>query len=148
MRPIDCPETPVRNYRYTLRNIPKVRISLPLRGGSLKSRKKCVHGLCQSSTRRSQPPSSKSLPITLYQSSYHSLQYMLTVPNDKLGNSNMQLTNKLRRSLLCAASEVLLSLFLVLHENKSEFSAFGTWGHIGTVSFSAWTSETLGVLHY
>jgi hypothetical protein len=38
MGPIGCPETSVRNYRYTLRNIPKQRISLLLRGESLKSR--------------------------------------------------------------------------------------------------------------
>ena len=128
MWPIGCPETSVRSYRYRLRDIPKERISLLLRGGSLESRKKCVHGLCQYSTRRSQPPPSKSLPITLYQSSYHSRQYMLTVPNDKLGNSNIQLANKLRRSFLRAASEVLLSLFLVLHKVKSGFCAFCTWG--------------------
>jgi len=73
---------------------------------------------------------------------------MLTVPNDKLGSCNIQLANKLRKSLLRAASEVLLSLLLILHENKSEFCAFCTWGHIGTVSFSAWTAETVDVLHY
>ena len=28
MRPIDCPETSVRNYHYSLRNDPEERISL------------------------------------------------------------------------------------------------------------------------
>ena len=35
--PIGCPETSVRNYHYTLRNIAEERISNLLRGGSLKS---------------------------------------------------------------------------------------------------------------
>jgi hypothetical protein len=38
MEPIGCPETPVRNYDFTLRNIPEERSSHPLRGTSLKSR--------------------------------------------------------------------------------------------------------------
>jgi hypothetical protein len=36
--PIGCPETSVRNYRYSLRSNPEERISHLLRGGSLKSR--------------------------------------------------------------------------------------------------------------
>ena len=35
----DCPETSVKNYRYSLRNDPEERSSHPLRGGSLKSRR-------------------------------------------------------------------------------------------------------------
>ena len=35
---IGCPETSVRNYQYTLRNIPEERKSHLFRGGSLKSR--------------------------------------------------------------------------------------------------------------
>ena len=40
MGPIGCPETSVRNYRSTLRNIPEERRSHLHRGGSLKSRMK------------------------------------------------------------------------------------------------------------
>ena len=36
MWPIDCPETSVRNYHYSLRNSPEERSSHPLRGWSLK----------------------------------------------------------------------------------------------------------------
>ena len=36
--PIGCPETPIRNYRYTPRKIAKERGSYLHRGGSLKSR--------------------------------------------------------------------------------------------------------------
>jgi len=38
MWPLDCPETSVRNYHSTLRNIPEERRSHLHRGGSLKSR--------------------------------------------------------------------------------------------------------------
>jgi hypothetical protein len=38
MGPIDCPETSVRNYHYSLRNNPEERSSGLLRRGSLKSR--------------------------------------------------------------------------------------------------------------
>jgi len=38
MERIGCPETSVRNYRYSLRNNPEDRSSQLLRGGSLKSR--------------------------------------------------------------------------------------------------------------
>jgi len=37
IEPIVCPETSVRNYQYTLRNIPEERRSHVLRGGRLKS---------------------------------------------------------------------------------------------------------------
>ena len=37
MGPIACPETSVRNYRYSLCNDPEERSSQLLRGGSLKS---------------------------------------------------------------------------------------------------------------
>ena len=37
--PIICPETSVRNCHHLLHNEPEERISRPLRGGSLKSRK-------------------------------------------------------------------------------------------------------------
>ena len=37
MGPIDCPETTVRNYHYSLRNNPEERSSQLIRGGSLKS---------------------------------------------------------------------------------------------------------------
>jgi len=40
MGPIRCPISSVRNYHYTLRNNPEERSSHPLRGGSLKSRKR------------------------------------------------------------------------------------------------------------
>jgi len=36
---VGCPETSVRNYHYTLRNIPQKRISHQLLGGSLESNK-------------------------------------------------------------------------------------------------------------
>ena len=36
--PLGCPETSVKNYHCTLRNIPEERTSYILRGGSLKSR--------------------------------------------------------------------------------------------------------------
>jgi hypothetical protein len=36
--PICCPETSIRDYRYSLCNSPEERSSLLLRGGSLKSR--------------------------------------------------------------------------------------------------------------
>jgi len=39
MGPIGCPETSVRNYQYTLHNVPEERSSHLLRGGSLKSHK-------------------------------------------------------------------------------------------------------------
>ena len=39
MVPIGCPETSVRNYRYSLRNSPEERSSQLLPGGSLKSHK-------------------------------------------------------------------------------------------------------------
>jgi hypothetical protein len=38
MGPIDCPETMVRNYRYSLRNDPGEHTSHLLRSGNLKSR--------------------------------------------------------------------------------------------------------------
>ena len=38
MGPIDCSETSVRNYLYSLRNKPEERSSQLLRGGSLKLR--------------------------------------------------------------------------------------------------------------
>ena len=38
MRPIGCARTSVRNYHYSLRNIPEERCSQLLRDGSLKSR--------------------------------------------------------------------------------------------------------------
>jgi hypothetical protein len=38
--PVGCPVTSVRNYHYTLRNMAEQRISLILRGGSLKSSKR------------------------------------------------------------------------------------------------------------
>jgi hypothetical protein len=38
MGPISCPETPVRNYHYSLRNSPEERTYHLLRGGVLKSR--------------------------------------------------------------------------------------------------------------
>jgi len=37
MEQISYPETPVRNYQHTLRNIPEERRSRVRRGGSLKS---------------------------------------------------------------------------------------------------------------
>jgi len=39
MGPIGCPETSVKNYQYTLRNIAEEREYDILRGGSLKSHK-------------------------------------------------------------------------------------------------------------
>jgi len=39
MGPIDCPETSVRNYLYSLRHSPEERSSYLIRGKSLKSRK-------------------------------------------------------------------------------------------------------------
>jgi len=38
MGPVGCPETPVGNYEYSLRNKPEERICHVLRGGSLKLR--------------------------------------------------------------------------------------------------------------
>jgi hypothetical protein len=40
---IGCPETSVRNFRYSLRNNPEVRNSYQLRGESLKSRNELVN---------------------------------------------------------------------------------------------------------
>jgi hypothetical protein len=40
MKPIGCPKTSVRKYKYTLRNIPEERRSHLRRGGGLKSLKK------------------------------------------------------------------------------------------------------------
>jgi len=45
MGPTGCPETSVKNYQYTLRNIPGERRSLLLRSGSLKSTGEIVAGL-------------------------------------------------------------------------------------------------------
>jgi len=45
MGPTGCPETSVRNYYYTLRNIPEERRSLLLHSGSLKSTGEIVAGL-------------------------------------------------------------------------------------------------------
>jgi hypothetical protein len=39
MEPIGRPETPISNYHYTLRDIPKDRVAHPYRGRSIKSRK-------------------------------------------------------------------------------------------------------------
>jgi hypothetical protein len=41
--PIGCPETSVRNFRYSLRNNPEVQNSYQLRGVSLKSRNELVN---------------------------------------------------------------------------------------------------------
>jgi hypothetical protein len=38
-----CPETPVRNYHYSLRNNPEERSSYLLRGGNLKSHNPDTH---------------------------------------------------------------------------------------------------------
>ena len=142
MGPTGCPETSVRNCRYTLRNIPKNAYLFYF------AEEAWNHGLCQSSTRRSHPPPSKSLPITLYQSSYHSLRYMLTVPQRQIGQFEYTGGKWVAKVPFTCGFWRPDVFFLILHENKSEFSAFCTWGHIGTVCVSAWTAESVGVLHY
>jgi hypothetical protein len=48
-----CPETSVRNYHYTLRNIPEVHRSLALRSETLKSTGEVVAGLrCEMNVER------------------------------------------------------------------------------------------------
>ena len=50
MGPIGCPETSVKYYHSTLRNIPEERISHQHRGGSLKSRVVGVFVACLQNT--------------------------------------------------------------------------------------------------